>query len=87
MNKSDLIKQVSEESGTSVKDAAACVDATLKVIQAELKQGGKVSLIGFGTFSAKERNGREGRNPKTGEKITIPAKTVAQFKASKSLLD
>lgn len=87
MSKTELIEFVARETGLSKADATRALDATLAGITAGLKKEGKVTLVGFGTFSAKERAAREGINPLTKENITIPAKTVATFKAGSKLKD
>ena len=85
MNKTDLINVVAAEAGLSKKDSEAAVNATLAAIANALKEGDKVQLIGFGTFEVKEAAAREGRNPKTGEAIPIPAAKRPAFSASKAL--
>lgn len=87
MNKSQLIAQVASESNLSKEQAKSVVNAITETVTNELKNGGEVLLVGFGKFSTVERQAREGRNPKTGEKIQIPAKTVAKFKAGKGLAE
>lgn len=87
MTKQDLIDVVSEKAGLTKKDTAAVVDAILETVTDSLKRGEKVSLVGFGTFEAKMRKAREGRNPATGESIQIPARTVPSFKAGRALKD
>ena len=87
MNKTDLINVVAAEANLSKKDADAAVNATLAAIANALKEGDKVQLIGFGTFEVKVVAEREGRNPKTGETIKIPASKKAAFTASKILKD
>ena len=87
MNKTDLINVVAAEANLSKKDADAAVSATLAAIANALKEGDKVQLIGFGTFEIKEVAEREGRNPKTGETIKIPACKKPAFTASKLLKD
>ena len=87
MNKTDLINVVAAEASLSKKDAEAAVNATLAAIAGALKNGDKVQLIGFGTFEVKDVAAREGRNPKTGETITIEASKKASFSASKALKD
>lgn len=85
MNKADLIKAIAEESGLTQEKAKTVLEATTVSITNALKAGEKVQLAGFGTWEAKERKARKGRNPKTGEEIDIAAKTVAKFKPSKTL--
>lgn len=85
MNKGDLITKVSEDTGISKTQANAAIDAITEAITKTLKGGGKVTLVGFGTFSVGKRSARTGRNPKTGATIKIKAKKVAKFKAGKEL--
>ena len=87
MNKTELVNVVAAEAAVSKKDAEAAVTATLNAIAEALKAGDKVQLVGFGTFEVKERAAREGRNPKTGEKITIAASKHPAFTAGKALKD
>ena len=87
MNKTDLVNVVAAEAGLNKKQADAAVSATLNAITAALKAGDKVQLIGFGTFEVKATAAREGRNPKTGEAIAIPASKKPTFSASKVLKD
>ena len=87
MNKTDLIDAVAEDTGLSKADAGRAVDAVFDSIAGALKKGGKVSLVGFGTFLVRERAARQGRNPKTGETITIAAGKSPAFKAGKGLKD
>lgn len=85
MTKADLIDEVARNSGLSKKDAEAIVQAVLDSIVESLKGGGKIELRGFGSFRLRERASREGRNPKTGEKVFVPAKKVPYFKPGKEL--
>ena len=87
MNKADLIAVVSEKAGVSKKDAEKAVKAVFDSITEALEAQDKVQLVGFGTFEVKTREGRTGRNPKTGEAIQIAAATVPVFKAGKQLKD
>ena len=87
MTKTDLVNVVVAESGLKKKDAEAAVSAVFAAITNALKDGDKVQLIGFGTFEVKDVAAREGRNPKTGETITIPATKKPAFSASKVLKD
>ena len=87
MNKTELINVVTAEAGVSKKEAEAVVNATFNAIAEALKAGDKVQLIGFGTFEVKDVAAREGRNPKTGETIAIPAGKKPAFSASKALKD
>ncbi len=85
MSKTELVELIAKEAGLTKADAARALDATIVGITEGLKKDGKVSLVGFGTFSAKKREAREGINPLTKEAIKIPAKTVASFKAGSKL--
>mgnify|MGYP004539889491 CR=1 FL=1 len=87
MGKQELVEFVAAETGLTKADAARALDATIKGITTGLKKEGKVTLVGFGTFSAKTRAAREGINPLTKQPLTIPAKTVASFKAGSKLKD
>ena len=87
MNKTDLVNVVAAETKVAKKDVDAVIAATVKAITEALKDGDKVALIGFGTFEVKATAAREGRNPKTGETITIPASKKPSFSASKALKD
>ena len=87
MNKTQLIDVVATKTGLKKKEAEAAVNATTEAIAEALKAGDKVQLIGFGTFEVKERAAREGRNPKTGETITIAASKHPAFAAGKALKD
>lgn len=84
MVKADLVAKVAEI-GITKKQAAQIVDTVFGAIKDALASGDRVSLIGFGTFSVKERAAREGRNPRTGKKIKIPKKNVPSFKPGKGL--
>ena len=85
MGKAELVLFVAEKAGLSKADATRALDAILEGITEGLKNEGKVALVGFGTFSAKERAAREGINPLTKEAIKIPAKKAPVFKAGKGL--
>ncbi len=87
MNKSELIDAIADSAELTKADAGRALDAVVKVITDALSKGESVSLIGFGTFSVKERAERKGRNPQTGEEITIKAAKIPSFKAGKSLKD
>ena len=87
MNKTDLIAAVAESAGLTKKDSERVVNAAIDAITASLVKGEKVQISGFGTFEAKEREARIGRNPHTKEAIDIPATRVPSFKASKALKD
>lgn len=81
------MNSVISKTGLSSADSKKALQAVIESITEELKRGGSVQLIGFGTFSVDERAAREGRNPATGEKMQIPAKKVAKWKPSKGLID
>ena len=85
MNKNELISAVASTSGLSKSDASKAVDSILGSITGVLRGGGDVRLVGFGTFSVARRAQTRGRNPRTGEAITIPASNQAKFKAGKAL--
>ena len=87
MNKAELISAVAERTGLSRKDSEQAVNAAFEAITASLAAGEKVSLVGFGSFEVKERAERVGRNPQSGEEMTIPASRVASFKVGKALTD
>ena len=87
MNKTELIAIVAEHSGVSKKDAERVINATVDTITQSLMKGEKVQLSGFGTFEAKARKARIGRNPHTKEPIDIPATRVPTFNPSKALKD
>ena len=87
MNKSDLVDAVADAAGLSKADAGRALDATIDAITAALKSGQAVSLVGFGTFSVRDRAARTGRNPRTGETIQIKASKNPAFKAGKALKD
>lgn len=85
MNKTELIQKVAIETGLKRPQANLAVATVLASIQQALQNGDNVQIIGFGTFEVRERTAREGRNPQTGESITIPASKVPAFKAGKAL--
>ena len=87
MNKTNLIDVVAIKADLKKKDAEAAVNAVLEAVTEALAAGDKVALVGFGTFEVKERAAREGRNPKTGETITIAASKHPAFSAGKALKD
>jgi len=91
VNKNDLVAAVSDQTGLSKADATKAVDAIFDVpngiLAAALKGGDEVRLVGFGNFVVAERAASEGRNPRTGEKIDIPASKQPKFKAGKGLKD
>lgn len=85
MNKVELVAAIANKAGMTKKDADKFVTAFTEVVTDTLKDGEKVSLVGFGTFEAKERAPREGINPRTKEKIEIPSSKAPTFKAGKAL--
>ncbi len=85
MNKTELVAAVADKANLTKKDADAAVAAVLEAVKDALADGDKVSLVGFGTFSVKERAARTGLNPRTKEAITIPAAKVPAFKAGAAL--
>ncbi len=87
MNKNDLVTAVASSTGLSKSEAAKAVEGVFDAITGELKSGGEVRLVGFGTFTVAERAASEGRNPRTGDKIAIPASKQPKFKAGKGLRD
>lgn len=87
MNKTELVAAVAEQAGLSKKDAEAAVKAFTDVVTEALMAGDKIQLVGFGTFEVSERAAREGRNPRTGETMTIEASKTPKFKAGKALKD
>ena len=87
MNKTELIAAVAEKAELSKKDAEKAVKAFTDAVAEELVKGGKVQLVGFGTLEVAERAAREGRNPKTGNAMPIPASKTPKFKAGKALKD
>ena len=87
MNKSELIDAIASESGLSKADSKKALDAFVSAVSGALKQGDKIALVGFGTFSLSERAARTGINPHTKETIEIPAKKVVKFKAGAELSD
>lgn len=87
MNKSELIDAIADNAGLTKADAGRALDGVITAVTDALKGGDSVSLVGFGTFSVKERAARTGRNPQTGATIQIKAAKVPSFKAGKSLKD
>lgn len=85
MNKTELVKAVAAGSGLSVKDASKSVGATIEAIAKSMKAGEPVVIPGFGSFTVRERAARSGRNPRTGEAITIAARKVVCFRPGKGL--
>lgn len=87
MNKTELVAAIAEKAELSKKDAEKVLTAFTEVLAECLKNGDKIQLVGFGTFEVSERAERTGRNPQTGENITIPASKAPKFKAGKALKD
>ena len=87
MNKSDLVDAIADSAGLSKADAGRALDALVDTVTGALKSGDAVSLVGFGTFSVRDRAARTGRNPRTGETIKIAASKNPAFKAGKALKD
>jgi len=87
MNKSQLVEAMAEAAGIPRSAAGRALDGLMSAIATALKEGDTVSVIGFGTFSIKERAARMGRNPQTGKTIEIAASKVPTFKAGKALKD
>ena len=87
MNKTELIAAIADQAGLTKKDSEKALKAFTDVVAAELKKGEKIQLVGFGTFEVSEREKREGRNPRTGETMTIAASKTPKFKAGKQLKD
>ena len=87
MNKNDLVAAVAGSAELSKADAAKAVDGVFDAISASLRSGDEVRLVGFGTFSVANRKASQGRNPRTGERISIPASRQPKFKAGKALKD
>jgi DNA-binding protein HU-beta len=87
MNKGELVDKVAEKATVTKKQADAVLTAALESIMEAVSEGDKVTLVGFGSFESRERKAREGRNPKTGEKMEIPATRVPAFSAGKLFKD
>ena len=85
MNKQDLVNRVADGVGLSKRDTKIVVNSVIEGVIEGLLDDGRVTLVGFGTFSVGERQARMARNPRTGEPIEVPAKTVAKFKPSQQL--
>jgi DNA-binding protein HU-beta len=85
MTKEELIEKVATGAKLTKADAARALDAAINAVKSALKKGQKVTLVGFGTFSVAKRKARQGRNPRTGETITIKAAKVPKFSAGKAL--
>lgn len=87
MNKNELVDAVASAASLKKSEAETVLEAILATISGELKKGSEVRLVGFGTFTVSNRAATEGRNPRTGETIKIPARRVPRFKAGKGLKD
>jgi nucleoid DNA-binding protein len=87
MTKAELIDKIASGTGLSKADSSRALDATLNSIRLALKKGQKVTLVGFGTFAVVKRKSRKGRNPRTGQAITIPAAKIPKFTSGKALKD
>ncbi len=87
MNKNELVSAMATDTGLSKKDVESVLNSFVNVVSDELAKKEKVQLVGFGTFEARSRNAREGVNPQTKEKISIPASTIPAFKPGKALKD
>ena len=87
MNKTELVAAIAKKANISKKDAENALKAFTDAVADELKKGGKVQLVGFGTFEVSERAAREGRNPQSGEVMKIAASKAPKFKAGKALKD
>ena len=85
MHNSDLVNSLSTKTGLTKTKSNEVVDSIVSTITESLRNGEKVTLVGFGTFTTSKKEARKGRNPKTGETLEIPAKTVAKFKAGSEL--
>ncbi|MGA2936954.1 MAG: HU family DNA-binding protein [Syntrophobacteraceae bacterium] len=85
MTKAELVAKIASENGLTKSQAEKAVDGFVSAVSGALASGDKITLVGFGTFSVGTRSQREGRNPRTGEKIKIPASKVVKFKAGKTL--
>lgn len=87
MNKGELVDAVAAKAAVTKKQADAVISATVEAIMEAVAEGEKVTLVGFGSFESRERKEREGRNPKTGDKMVIPATKVPAFSAGKLFKD
>ena len=87
MNKSELIAMMAEKADLSKNDAEKALNAFVESVQETVKIGDKISLVGFGIFELRKRESREGKNPRTGEKLTIAACSIPAFKAGKAFKD
>ena len=87
MNKAELVAAIADKTDLSKKDSEKALKAFIEVVTKELKKGGKIQLVGFGTFEVVKRAAREGRNPQTGKTMKIKASKAPKFKAGKALKD
>ncbi len=87
MNKGEIVQKISDETGLTQRQVDQVVTSFLECIKEGVAQGDKITLTGFGTFQKKDRKGRTGRNPRTGEEIQIPASSVPAFSAGKQFKD
>ena len=87
MTKAELVEFIAENADLTKADSTRALEAVIEGVTVGLKKKGKVTLVGFGTFTAKKRGARTGRNPQTGEKVNIAARTVPTFKAGNKLKD
>lgn len=87
MNKEELVQEVAKKAKVTQKEAAEIINAFMDTVQKTVAKGKKVTLVGFGTFEARKRAARTGRNPQTGKAINIPAKTAPVFSAGKKFKD
>ena len=87
MNKEELVQEIAKKASVTQKEAAEVLAALIETVQKTVSKGKKVTLVGFGTFEARKRAARIGRNPQTGKELKIPATTVPAFSAGKKLKD
>ena len=87
MTKAELIEAMAAKSGLTKADSSRALEAFMSAVAETLQKGEKITLTGFGSFGVSRREAREGRNPKTGEEIVIPAKKTVKFKAGKTLVE
>ena len=87
MNKADLVSMIAAKSNLTKKDSESALNAFMETVEGALKKGEKIQLVGFGTFEVRNRNARNGINPKTKQAIKIPASKAPVFKAGKALKD
>lgn len=87
MNKEQLVNAIAERAGLTKKDANAALEAFVNVVESAVANGDKVQLVGFGSFEARQRSARRGRNPQTGAELEIPATTVPAFKPGHTFKD